>query len=53
MNEKECNINLFHISNIWQPLSPAADTISTQDMQSKRLQNGLDVKNWPEIVQKI
>jgi hypothetical protein len=46
--EKECNINLFHISNIWQPLSPAADTISTRNLQSKRRKAKRGHKESPE-----
>ena len=42
------NINLFHISNIWQPLSPAADTISTRNLQSKRREAKRGHKESPE-----
>ena len=42
------NIHLFHISNIWQPLSPAADTISTRNLQSKRREAKRGHKESPE-----
>ena len=49
VNEKGAyNINLFHISNIWQPLSPAADTISTRNLQSKRREAKRGHKESPE-----